>query len=243
MILKSNAIVLHSFKFGESSLILKVYSEQSGLISCMVHGVRKSKSQNKAALFQTLNRLELVYYQKNKDQMVVVKEVKLTKSYSTLHSDMRKTSIALFVAEVLLKSFKEEQSNPNFYRFLEQEFDNLDIAESNFSNIHLEILMQIAFEHGIKPMNNYSQQACLFDMQNGMFVEKTPEHTNYLSTATSLIFNQLILKTEKKSEPLLLKREERKHLLIALIQYLKIHLSGFGELKSLEILEEILSEG
>ena len=243
MILKSSAIVLHSFKYGESSLILKVYSEQSGLISCLVHGVRKSKSQNKAAFFQTLNRLELVYYQKNKDQMVVVKEVKLTKPYTTMHSDMRKTSIALFVADVLLKSFKEEQSNPGFYNYLEQEFDKLDIAKSNFSNIHLEILMRIAFEHGIKPMNNYSQQASLFDLQNGMFVEKTPEHNNYLSTDTSLIFNQLILKTERTNEIFLLKREERKHLLTALLQYLKIHLSGFGEIKSLEILEEILSEG
>lgn len=240
MILKSQAIVLHSYKFGESSLILKVYTENSGLISCIIHGVRKSKSQNKSAVFQLLNRLELVYYQKIKDQMGVIKEVKILKPFQSLHSDMRKTTIGLFLAEVLLKSFREEQPNPVFFNYLMQQLEYLDKSENNFSNLHLEILMKIALEQGIKPMNNFSDENKLFDLQNGIFVNTNPDHPFFLKPEISILFNYLLLKTEGKTEALKLKREDRLNLLKGILQYLKIHLGGFGDVKSLEILEEIL---
>ena len=137
----TKAIVLTSLKYGDTSLIVKVFTASDGLKSYLLKGVLSSKKGKlKTAYFQPLSQLELVANHKNKGTLESIREVKVNYHYQTLHTDISKNAMTLFLAEVLSNSVHEEEKNESLFEFLEASFQWFD-AHDSISNFHIYFLI------------------------------------------------------------------------------------------------------
>ncbi|MDZ7742954.1 MAG: DNA repair protein RecO [Bacteroidota bacterium] len=241
MLHKTRGIVLQSIKYSESSNILKIYTEAFGLQSYMVRGLRKSKSRIKASLFQHLSLLELVVYHKEKKDIQNIREVKPAVLFRDIPFDIRKSSIVLFMNELINKSVREEEANPEMFGFLYNSILSLDALDSGVVNFHLAFAMQFTRFLGFYPMDPPMNEARHFDLREGLFLESKPSHEDHLSGEIVHAMLQILSAGLEKPGAIELNNSSRKDLLGAIIKYYQLHLPDFKPMKSVGVLQSIFS--
>jgi len=235
MLVKTKAIVISSLKYQEKSLIVKCFTQSDGLKSYFVPNAFSSKkSSQKIAYFQPFSILEIEANHKNKGTLEHFKEIKLAHSFQTIPTDIVKSSMMLFLSEMLHHSIKEEEKNDNLFTFLETALLWLDNKEET-TNFHLTFLIQMTKFFGFFPnasSGNY------FEMIDGVFSEyQGTSCLNFQETALLKKLLELKFETPKK----LFTGSERQILLKIIIDYYAIHLDGFKKPKSLDVLKEVFS--
>ncbi len=148
MINKTRGIVLNYIKYGDTSIICKIYTEQFGLQSYIINGIRNSKSKN-IGLFQPLNILDLVVYHKKTSGLQRIKESKLDYAYKTLHLDMKKISVCFFLSEFLTKICQNDDNQKDNFDFMKDSLIVFDRLEINYSNFHIQFLIKLSKYLGI----------------------------------------------------------------------------------------------
>lgn len=234
----SKAIVFQTVKFQDNHLIVKCFTEIDGLKSYFVRGVLGSKKgQSKRAMFQPLSLLEIEAQHKNKGQLEYFKEVKLAYPYQTIPFDVQKSSILLFLSEVLHQSIKEtENPNPTLFQYIYTQLCWFDQTDS-FSHFHLTFLLQLTKYLGFYPSEENLQNP-YFEMIEGVFITEetlsclTLKHTNLVKK---------LLETPAQITHKTFSNAEKKWLLHFLMEYYALHSEGFYKPKSLEILAEVYS--
>ncbi len=240
MLQKTKGIVFKSTRFGESSLICKIYTEKFGLQNCIVSGVRSAKSKNKASIYQALMILDLVIYHHDSKSLKRIKEAKPAVIYRSVPFNIIKSSIGLFLIEVLNKCVKEEEKNQALFEFIVQSFSWFDDQPEGFSNFHLVFLVQLANHLGFKLHGDFSVQNSFFDLQNGIFAAQRPSHAHFVEGKEAELFNQIISADYDQSTQLKISRRVRNEMMNHLIIFFQIHVEGFTNLKSPKILKEVL---
>lgn len=237
MQVKTKAIVISAIKYQEKSLIVKCFTESDGLKTYFVRDAfSQKKSNQKIAYFQPLNILEIEAIHKNKGTMESFKEIKIAIPYQSISSNVVKSSIAFFLAEILSLSIHEEEKNDDLYQFLEAAFQWLD-SHTEIANFHLILLIQMTKFLGFYP-DNSSNEANFFNLVEGHF---TPIHTyNCLSQNETDLLKKL-LSQNFESQSKTFNNLERQTLIKILIEYYTLHISGFRKPKTLEILQEIFA--
>ncbi|HPW97927.1 MAG TPA: DNA repair protein RecO [Flavobacterium sp.] len=235
MLVKTKAIVISSLKYQEKSLIVKCFTQSDGLKSYFVPNAFSAKKSNqKIAYFQPFSILEIEANHKNKGTLEHFKEIKLAYSYQTIATDVVKSSIILFLSEMLHHSIKEEEENENLFTFLETALLWLDNHEE-ITNFHLIFLLQMTKFFGFFPNKangNY------FEMIDGVFSEY--QGTSCLNFQETVLLKKLLELKFDSSKKLFL-ASERQQLLKIIIDYYSIHLDGFKKPKSLEVLKEVFA--
>ena len=230
MLHKTNGIALSYIRYRESSIIAKIYTDVFGIQTYIVNGVRSSKSRNnRIALFQPLTLLEMVVYHKNKEDTVHrISEMKCNLPLKTLPYDVIKSSLGMFITEILGKTLKEEEQNEALFRFIENSILYLDEAERDFENFHIQFLVQLAHYLG-------------FGVENAVDFENELKSSNYpqLPDTTEYQATEQLLQHDYGIR-VPLDRIRRTRILEKLIFFYKIHMEGLGEIKSLEVLKEVL---
>ena len=122
MLVKTKGIVFRTLKYGESSLILDIYTEELGLRSYIANGVRKSKSRQHAAHYQLMSVLDLVVYEQNNRDLNRIKEIKLDIIYERLPFEIERSSVGIFLLELCQKSIKEKEQNSKLFHFIRNWF-------------------------------------------------------------------------------------------------------------------------
>jgi DNA repair protein RecO (recombination protein O) len=236
MLIKTKAIVLSTVKFQEKSLIVKCFTQTDGIKSYFVRDAFSSKKSNqKIAYFQPLTLLEIEGNHKNKGTLEHFKEIKLATAFQTIPSNIVKSSIVLFLSEMLNNSIQEEEKNEALFQFIETALIWLD-HHDHAANFHLVFLLEITNYLGFYPDTSRAADFPIFDMANGMFT--TNPNADALTEHETSLFKQLIhleFDTNQKSFHSL----ERQILLKILIDYYSLHLTGFRKPKSLEVLKEV----
>ncbi len=148
MITKTRGIVLNYIKYGDTSIICKIYTEQFGLQSYIINGIRNSKSKN-IGLFQPLNILDLVVYHKKTPGLQRIKESKLDYAYKTLHLDMKKISVCFFLSEFLTRISQNDDDQKDNFDFIKDSLIVFDRLEVNYSNFHIQFLIKLSKYFGI----------------------------------------------------------------------------------------------
>ena len=148
MITKTRGIVLNYIKYGDTSIICKIYTEQFGLQSYIINGIRNPKSKN-IGLFQPLNILDLVVYHKKTSGLQRIKESKLDYAYKTLHLDMKKISVCFFLSEFLTKISQNDDNQKDNFDFMKDSLIVFDRLEINYSNFHIQFLIKLSKYLGI----------------------------------------------------------------------------------------------
>ena len=244
MIHKTKGIVLRNVKFGETSLVVSIYTELFGLQSYMVNGVRTAtrKSSPKASMFQPASILDLVVYHNESNNLQRIKEFKWAHLYQHIYSDVPKNAVSLFMVELLNKCLKEPEPNADLFYFIEDALLHLDKASVIVTaNFPLFFALHLAVFFGFRISDEFSEQHPYLDLQEGVFVSTQPQHSNYLDDKAAEI-TSYILKVMHPSEleDLHLNQEFRRRLLQAYEQYYLLHLPEFGALKSLPVLREMM---
>lgn len=237
MLVKTKAIVISSLKYQEKSLIVKCLTQSDGLKSYFVpNAFAAKKSNQKIAYFQPLSLLEIEANHKNKGTLEHFKEIKLAHAYQTISSDIIKSTIVIFLSEIIHHSIHEEEKNENLFDFLESALLWLD-AHDETANFHLILMLEMTKFLGFYP-DISAVDAKFFDTKEGIF---SPfQGTSCLSEHETFLFKKLIyLKFD--SDQKVFAGIERQILLKILLHYYTIHLDGFKKPKSLDVLKEVFA--
>ncbi len=240
MIEKTSGIVLHSLRYGESSVIIKVFTRSRGLQSYLVSGVRKPKAKIPNNLFQPLTIIDIVAYHKEKGGLQHIKEVSCPRAHTSIPYDIMKSSIAMFLSEVLVKSIKEQDPNTGMYDFLTQALEMLDRTHEKVADFHLVFLIHLSRFLGFQPRNNFDRHHCFFNLREGLFQRHYEENTTCLNQELSLIIHQINTSELHHPEGLSISNEARRSLLKVTIDYYSYHLEGFQGIRSHLVLETVL---
>jgi DNA repair protein RecO (recombination protein O) len=235
MLVKTKAIVLSVLKFQEKSLIIKCFTQSDGLKTYFVQNAFSAKKNNqKIAYFQPLNILEIEANHKNKGTLERFQEIKLAFPYQTINTNVFKSTIVIFLSEVLHHSIKEEEKNENLFSFLETAFQWLDTHEE-ISNFHLILLLEMTKYLGFYP-DISERELPYFETIDGVF--SLFQGTSCLSKHETSLLNRLIdLRFDNNQNNFA--SVERQLLLKILLEYYSIHLDGFKKPKSLDVLKEV----
>ncbi len=236
----TKGIVFNSIKYRDHDLIVRIYTQEYGLLSFMVNGARKSRSRYKAGYFQPLTLLDLeIAYKENRD-LHRIKELHIQQAFATLHTDIAKSTIAVFIAEVLYKSIQEEEQNEMLFAYLYQSIVYLDILDKGVANFHSLFLLQLTQYLGIQPSFEREEKAC-FHMEEGSYRIPSFLHEGVLDEEESKVFHRASTLPLQEWQQLNLSKAQRKVLLANVLAYYKMHLPEIGELKSLEVLSAVFS--
>lgn len=237
MLVKTKAIVLGTMKYQEKSLIVRCFTQSDGLKSYFVPSAFSSKKSNqKAAYFQPLNILEIEANHKNKGTLEHFKEIRLSVPYHSINTNIFKSTIVIFLSEVLHHSIREEEKNENLFFFLETALLWLDTHEET-ANFHLILLLEITKFLGFYP-DASEMDYPFFDLTEGVF--SSFHGISCLTEHETILFKKLIgLKLD--SDQKVFTGTERQQLLKILLDYYSVHLDGFKKPKSLEVLKEVFS--
>ncbi len=233
----TKAIVLSSLKYGDTSLIVKLYTESDGLKTYLLKGVLSSrKGKLKAAYFQPLMQLEIVAVHKNKGTLESLKEVKVDMPYQTLHTHIVKNSLVLFLAEMLSISIREEEQDQALYNYLEYALHWLDVHEPHPS-FHVLFLLNLTKYLGFYPEVS-GDSAPYFDLVEGCFVS-SPSLNPLMEGQVLQDFRKLLGTNFDALKAIKTNKTNRQELLKKVVLYFELHLHGFRKPKSLAVLNAV----
>lgn len=237
MNISTRGIVLQNVKFSESSLIVRIFTEQLGLVSYIVKGVRSARSVSRASLLRPLSLLEMEVSHRENKALQQIKEFRRAHNYLSLPFDTLKSSIALLMLEVVSKSLREHDPQPELFEFVFDCFRHLDESPEANNDFHLQFLVHLAAFLGFGPQGQFSAQTPYFDLQEGFFCEKQGRLT--LRQNESEAIGRMVEGSMLSPLPVKFSRLQRREMLHILLRYYSFHLEGFSGLKSPDVLEMV----
>jgi DNA repair protein RecO (recombination protein O) len=239
MITKTRGIVFRAIKYGETSLITDIYTEQHGLQKYIINGVRSARSRTKASLLQVMSLLDLVVYHRADKQLNRIKEVKSAYVFQSIPFDIRKGAVGLFMAEIARKTIREEESNPRLFHFLFESFCLLDSISTSIANYHLCFLLQLSQYLGFAPGGVFCTDTPIFDLREGIFVAGSPASHAFVEGACSAALYALLQSSLQGAHAVQISAENRRLLLRHLIDFYRLHIENLPTINSHEILQEV----
>jgi DNA repair protein RecO (recombination protein O) len=237
MLHKTRGIIFNSSEYREASLVVQIYTELYGIQSYIINGVRKKHAKIHSNIFQPLTPVDLVVYHKERPGLQRISDIRPNPPLVNIPFDIFKSSMVLFLDEVLNKSIREEEANPALFEFLFSTILWLDGPQSPGSDFHLVFMLQLSRYLGFSPSLDYTPVKNIFDLRDGKFQSAYPGHPNFIVPPLSGHFAALI----KAEFPfsMNISTSERRLLISAMLEYFALHVEGFGNIKSHKVLEQV----
>lgn len=221
MLHKTRGVVFRFTKYGETSIIVTLFTEVFGLQSYMVNGVRSKSGKNKIALYQPLTLLDLVVYHRANANINRIKEVKCLYPYQSIPTDIKKSALAIFLIEVINRTVKEESHAQELCDFFIRSFITLDQMEERAENFHIIFLFKLSRLLGFGAHQvNEVLGARVTSPENEQAIE--------------------ILLRSDYMDFLQVQNQQRREILDLVLKFYTDHLENLGEMKSIQVLREIL---
>jgi DNA repair protein RecO (recombination protein O) len=180
MLIKTRGIVFRSIKYSETSIIADIYTEEKGMRSYLINGVRSKRAKIKASLLQVMSIVDMVAYDKNEKGLNRIKEMRSAYTYQHLPFDIRRSAVGLFIAEIARKTIREPEENERLFNFLFQSFHFLDTTENAIANVHLWFLLRLSAFLGFMPGGQWTEKTPFFDLEEGIFETSPTSHVYFL---------------------------------------------------------------
>jgi DNA repair protein RecO (recombination protein O) len=248
MKVKTEAIVLHSFKYGESKMIVDTFTRTHGRLSFAVPLPRSAHSKLKKQYFQPLTLLNIEADIQQQSQLQKISEASIAAPLPSLLSDPSKLAIALFICEFLYHALRDEQQNEPLFEYVCTSIQWLDQRESDFANFHLVFLMHLSRFLGFYPNLDSSryevrgtrcEDSLYFDLRAAEFCSLTPTHRDFLMPQEAGRIRLLMRMDYATMHLFRMGRAERNRILEFIIHYYRLHIPQFPELRSLPVLQEL----
>lgn len=239
MMTKTKAIVLRSVKYGDHSLIVDMLTERHGRVSFMVRLPKSAKGKIRRNHFIPLTILEVDFETKQTANLKRLKDVQLMMPLSSLLSHPYKLSIAMFLSEFLVYATRDENDNVPLFNYVEKSLQWLDGVEEHFSNFHLVFMMRMTRFVGFLPYTADYHDGDYFDMLNGSFCKRAPLHSHFLTPDDASKIGLLMRLGYPTMHLCVMTRQERNRCMDVILDYYRLHIPGFPELKSYHVLKEL----
>ena len=247
MLTKSQIIVLHTIKHGDTGIVVQCYSSTAG--RCALYFRASSKNRVSASLLHKLNILDVVTYSNGSQSMPTIKEISAPYRIAAIRSDICKSCIAIFISELLGRTVREEEANPHLYSFLSSSIQILEHIEHGVPNFHIHFITHLCKMLGFMPMDNYSSATPIFDMATAKFTFAPAGYvygTQMLGPEESQLLHALLNTPSTNLEKLFcgtrelkMNGEARLAYTKRMIEYISHHIGNNIEIKSLDILHQI----
>ncbi|MBR1515094.1 MAG: DNA repair protein RecO [Bacteroidales bacterium] len=237
---KIQGIVLQSIRYGDTSLIVRVYTRNYGLQSYMVKGAFNRGSKNRVALFQNMSLIHFVEASRPaKGTLKYLKDVQLTHVYQSIPFVMNKSAILMYVSELLTKTITEQEQNEALFDFIQRSMLWLDLVDERFANFPLFFTLEMTRHLGFYPKTNRQEGWC-FDLMEGSFAHDFPVHPYYLDPDVAALLSQLLNLGVDEACQVPLKTSQRRDLLDKLIVFMRLHAPVMNDFHSHEVLKSVL---
>jgi len=241
MLHKTKGIILHKIKYTDSGIIVQVYTRDFGRQSIMIKGMRSSKSGKHNVMFQPMFILELVFYYKESRDVQLLKEFSAYLSPADIYADIRKSCIAVFLAEILTTVLREESPNFELFDYIEESIKYLDGCKSGYANFHISFLSGLSSYLGFEPGKRSDPEHKYFDLLNGTFVSLPPLHSAFANPEISDILADFFSTSFDNMSTIPLTGALRNEVLETIIKYFSVHLPGLKKINSIDVLKEIFT--
>lgn len=238
--LHTRGIVFRSIKYGETSVIADIFTEEKGLRSFIGGSVRTAKARMPFGLFQPMTVVDLVsYFRDDSEHLNRLKELRAAEVFSAIPFDIRRGAVALFMAEICRKCIHPGEEHPDLFEFLLENLRWLDATTRPVANLHLYFLVHLTGFLGFQ-LHDESQGEVFFDLKEGVFGPVPPPHALFLEPQQAMPLLDLLHTPLEHCPEIELARAERKALLRGLLQFYQLHLPGFVDINTPDILEMVL---
>jgi DNA repair protein RecO (recombination protein O) len=234
----TEAIVLQLYPYKDHNAVVKIYSKDMGLISCWAASIHKKTSKTKANLLQPLSVIKAEISSKGSDNLVQLREIETSIHTPGIALNIEKSTIAMFLAELLLKSLKESSADDSLYEFIKEAVLLLDKTKERCINFHVLFIIRLSDYFGLLPKGNYTSTTSYYNLQDGIYQATAPLHPHFLNPPESEWLSKLSSQSLDKFNEVVIPSSSRKLLLRGLIEYFELHLA-MSPLKSHLILEEV----
>ena len=241
MLCTTRGIILHVIPYNDTSSIVHVYTESFGRSSYLVARQRKRKTMVSYALFMPLSVLEMeVEHLKTRD-IQRVKETKICYPLTSIPAHPVKNAVALFLAEVLYRLIRTKEADPKLFDYLSNSIRHLEILDQGIANFHLVFLIHLSRYMGIFPNAESYAPGVVFDLLNGVFTPHIPGHPHYLNKEESAVFFRLLRLNYENIAIHAFSRKERTTIINHILDYYRLHVTDFPEIKSLAVMQSLFS--
>ncbi len=241
MLEKTRGIVLHQIKYTDSGIVVQIYTKKFGRQSFIIKGMRSRKSGKHNILFQPMFILDLEINYKASRELNFLKEFSVSYSPHGIYSDIKKSSVAIFLGEFLTSALREESPHEELFDYIEKSIIYFDRSREGFSNFHIAFLAGLSGFLGFEPGLRKDEGDIFFDMAEGIFVPVPPLHGNYANPDISGILAAVFIASFDSIGKIILKGSVRNEVLDTLIKYYYLHLQGLKKINSLEVLKQVFS--
>ena len=236
---KTRGVVLYSRPYSDAYSIALIYTEEFGPVSYLVSRSKGKRTSVAKSLFHPLAVLNLETDHQNLREIQRIKEAKIHLNSLSLLQDPIKTSICIFLAEFLSKVLREIHPNRGLFEYLMQSVWILNLSSGNYANFHLSFMLRLTSFLGFYPDTGTYSPNAFFDMQNGIFVCFKPSSSYFLNPDESAVFYRLLRMNYNNMKAFRFSGRERRLIIDRILEYYRIHLINFSEIKSLDILHEV----
>ncbi len=226
MLHKTRGIVLNYIRYKETSIIVKIYTEEFGLQTYVENGVRSARSKGKIALFQPLTLVDLVVYFKPGAEIQRISEIKCGHPFYRIPTDIKKMTLGIFLTEILVLTLREHTGNSTLFDFLQEALLFLEEHEEQIENFHLFFLMSLSAYLGFGPETARDIRKQLL------------EHGMAVSTGEEAVLQKIL--EMPFGHRLDIGKNERMRALDHLIDFYRLNLDSFTGARSVQVLKEVL---
>ncbi|MGV8093653.1 MAG: DNA repair protein RecO [Mangrovibacterium sp.] len=240
MLENTKGIFLHYIPYSDNSVIATIYTERFGQLSFLVNGIHSKRSGSRINLFQSLFLLDLEIYYKQGRNLQKIRDIRLAFPFVHIPFDIRRSSQAIFISEILMKCLKEEDANPELFSFLFHAICMLDLEDKGIANFLIAFLFKLTRYLGVFPQMPGHGTFRFFDLVSASFKQDEPAHHSFMNAEITQKFAELFRVDLSELEKLSFQNDHRTVLMSKLLEYYKIHLDMAGEIRSLAVLKEVL---
>ncbi|HLN20014.1 MAG TPA: DNA repair protein RecO [Bacteroidales bacterium] len=239
MLEKTKAIVLHQIRFTDSGIIVHFYTREFGRMPVLIKGMRSKKSGKAASMFQPMSLLDIEFYNKPSRQVQLLREISVSHAFLSIHSDIKKSVVMLFLAEVLSSFLVEEIPNHLLFDYIERSVIWFDESQEKFSNFHISFLCGLSSFLGFEPAVKKNREDNFFDMLNGRFAPVPPVHGEYISGHLAEMMGSFLSTSPEDSAGIAMTGRQRNEMAETIIRYYLLHQPSVRKINSLEVLKEV----
>ncbi len=239
MLIQTRGIILRAVKYSETSIIADIYTEEKGLRSYIISGVRSKNAKISAGLLQPTALIEMIAYDREDGGLSRIKEIKAAYIFNSLPFNVLKSAVGLFIIEIARKTIKESEENKSLFSFMYDILTFLDQTKKPFANLHLSFLLGLTSWFGFLPHGASGESGFFLDLREGIFTPLIPGHRDYLDEKHTGFILQLLRLDWRRSDEVAITRSERQALLQDLLTFYRLHFENFPVIHSLDVLKEI----
>ncbi len=239
MLCKTRGVVLRAIPYNDRYSIITMYTEVFGRASYLVARGRGKRSAVSKSLFIPLSVLDMDVEHLNKRDLHRVKETRACFPMNDIFCNPIKNVVALFLSEVLFRVMRDAEPDERLFDYLYESIRLLEYADKGIANFHMVFLMGLLRYLGIFPNTDSYKEGNYFDMLNGEFTLAQPLHRHYLDPRESAFFSRLLRISFENMSLYGFSRQERNLIIEHILEYYRLHLPDFPEIKSLAVIRSL----